>query len=41
VEGKAKFPAPGEEGWQNQIILDAAFQGLKSGKTEAVSRVGF
>jgi predicted dehydrogenase len=40
VEGKAKFPVPGEEGWQNQAILDAAFRGLKSGKSEQVFRVG-
>jgi predicted dehydrogenase len=39
VEGKAKFPAPGEEGWQNQEILDAAYRGLKSGKTEEVKQV--
>lgn len=36
VEGKAKFPAPGEEGWQNQQILDAAYRSLKSGSTESV-----
>ena len=39
VEGKAKFPIPGEEGWQNQEILDAAYRSMKSGKTEAVPRV--
>jgi 1,5-anhydro-D-fructose reductase (1,5-anhydro-D-mannitol-forming) len=39
VEGKAKFLAPGEEGWQNQEILDAAYRGLKSGKTEEVKQV--
>ncbi len=39
VEGKAKFPVPGEEGWQNQVILDAAYRGLKSGKAEEVDRV--
>jgi predicted dehydrogenase len=39
VEGKAKFPVPGEEGWQNQYILDAAYRSLKSGKTEDVPRV--
>ena len=38
VEGKAKFPVPGEEGWQNQLILDAAYRGLKSGKVEEVGR---
>jgi 1,5-anhydro-D-fructose reductase (1,5-anhydro-D-mannitol-forming) len=40
VAGKAKFPAPGEEGWQNQEILDAALRSIKSGRAEAVPRVG-
>jgi predicted dehydrogenase len=40
VEGKAKFPVPGEDGWQNQLILDAAYRGLKSGKVEEVVRLG-
>jgi 1,5-anhydro-D-fructose reductase (1,5-anhydro-D-mannitol-forming) len=39
LEGKAKFPVPGEEGWQNQEILDAAYRSLKSGKTEDVVQV--
>jgi predicted dehydrogenase len=39
VGGKAKFPVPGEEGWQNQVVLDAAYRGLKSGKVEEVMRV--
>jgi len=39
VEGKAGFPVPGEEGWQNQEILDAAYRSVKSGKSEAVKRV--
>ena len=39
VEGKAKFPVPGEEGWQNQEILDAAYRSLQSGKTEEVFQV--
>ena len=38
VEGRAKFPVPGEEGWQNQEILDAAYCGLKSGRTETVPK---
>jgi predicted dehydrogenase len=37
VESKAKFPVPGEEGWRNQLVLDAAYRSLKSGKTEAVT----
>jgi predicted dehydrogenase len=39
VEGKAEFLIPGEEGWQNQEILDAAYRSMKSGKAEAVPRV--
>jgi len=39
VEGKAQFPAPGEDGWQNQEILDAALRSIKSGRAEAVPRV--
>ena len=36
VEGKASFPVPGEEGWQNQEILDAAYRSIESGKAEDV-----
>ena len=39
LEGKGKFPVPGEEGWQNQLIMDAAFRSLKSGKVEEVPTV--
>jgi 1,5-anhydro-D-fructose reductase (1,5-anhydro-D-mannitol-forming) len=39
VEGKLPFPIPGEEGWQNQEVLDAALRSVKSGKAEAVVRV--
>lgn len=39
VEGKSKFPVPGEEGWQNQEILDAAYRSMRSGKTEDVPSV--
>ena len=39
VESKAEFSIPGEEGWQNQEILDAAYRSIKSGKAEAVPRV--
>jgi predicted dehydrogenase len=39
LDGHVEFPVPGEEGWQNQEILDAAYRSLKSGKTEAVPRV--
>lgn len=37
VEGREVFPVPGHEGWRNQIILDAAYRSLSSGKSEAVS----
>jgi 1,5-anhydro-D-fructose reductase (1,5-anhydro-D-mannitol-forming) len=39
VEGMGEFPVPGEEGWQNQEVLDAAYRSLKSGKAEEVPRV--
>jgi 1,5-anhydro-D-fructose reductase (1,5-anhydro-D-mannitol-forming) len=39
VHGKAAFPVPGEEGWQNQEILDAALRSLKNGTVEEVPRV--
>jgi predicted dehydrogenase len=34
VEGRAEFPVPGEQGWQNQLILDAAYRSMSSGKAE-------
>lgn len=40
VEGKAGFPVPGEEGWRNQEILDAAYRSMKSGRTEEVRSIG-
>jgi predicted dehydrogenase len=36
VEGLAAFSAPGEQGWRNQIILDAAYRSLSSGKSEEI-----
>lgn len=39
VEGKAQFPCPGEEGWQNQEILDAVLRSVQSGRAEAAPRV--
>jgi predicted dehydrogenase len=38
VEGRADFPIPGEEGWRNQQVLDAAYRSMKSGKTENLRR---
>lgn len=39
LEGHGKFPVPGEEGWQNQEILDAAYRSINSGKAEKVKGV--
>jgi 1,5-anhydro-D-fructose reductase (1,5-anhydro-D-mannitol-forming) len=39
VEGHSTFAVPGEEGWQNQEILDAAYRSIKTGKVEAVAQV--
>jgi len=39
VEGKSVFPCSGEDGWQNQEILDAAARSIASGRTEEVPRV--
>jgi 1,5-anhydro-D-fructose reductase (1,5-anhydro-D-mannitol-forming) len=39
IEGRSKFPVPGEEGWQNQEILDAALRSIRSGQAETVVRV--
>jgi 1,5-anhydro-D-fructose reductase (1,5-anhydro-D-mannitol-forming) len=36
IEGREVFPALGEQGWQNQIILDAAYRSLSSGKSEPI-----
>jgi 1,5-anhydro-D-fructose reductase (1,5-anhydro-D-mannitol-forming) len=36
VEGKSEFPIPGEEGWRNQQILDAAYRSMQSGRTEDI-----
>ena len=37
VEQLQPFPVPGEEGWQNQIILDAAYRSIASRKSEEVA----
>jgi predicted dehydrogenase len=39
VEGHSTFPVPGEEGWQNQEILDAAYRSIRSGKVETVPKI--
>jgi predicted dehydrogenase len=38
VEGREVFPVPGQQGWQNQLILDAAYRSLSSGKSEEILR---
>jgi predicted dehydrogenase len=40
IEGNAEFPVPGEEGWQNQEVLDGAYRSLRSGKAESVPLIG-
>jgi predicted dehydrogenase len=35
LEGKAPFLIPGEEGWRNQLVLEAAYRSWKSGKKES------
>jgi predicted dehydrogenase len=37
IEGREVFPVPGEEGWRNQIILDAAYRSLASGKSQEIA----
>jgi predicted dehydrogenase len=37
IEGRASFPVPGEEGLKNQLVLDAAYRSLESGRVEKVS----
>ncbi|HVO64159.1 MAG TPA: Gfo/Idh/MocA family oxidoreductase [Terriglobales bacterium] len=39
VEGHSTFAVPGEEGWQNQEILDAAYRSINTGKAESVINV--
>lgn len=36
VEGKVEFAAPAEEGWRNQLVLDAAYRSLKTGRSEQI-----
>lgn len=39
IEGKGAFPVPGQDGWQNQEVLDAAYRSAKSGRAEVVRQV--
>jgi predicted dehydrogenase len=34
VEGRAASPVPGEEGWKNQVILDASYKSMRTGCVE-------
>jgi predicted dehydrogenase len=36
LEGAVQFPVPGEEGWQNQEVLDATYRSARNGRTETV-----
>ena len=36
VEGRAEFAAPAEEGWRNQLVLDAAYRSLRTGRSEPI-----
>jgi predicted dehydrogenase len=38
VESRAQFSVPGQEGWRNQVILDAAYRSLSSGRSEEVTQ---
>ena len=39
VETRSPFSVPGEEGWQNQVILDAAYRSIKTGRAEQVELI--
>lgn len=36
IEGRSAFSISGEEGWRNQLVLDAAMRSLKTGRAESV-----
>ena len=36
IESREVFPVPGQQGWQDQLILDAAYRSLSSGKSEEI-----
>jgi len=36
IEGREVFPVLGQQGWQDQLILDAAYRSLSSGKSEEI-----
>ncbi|HXZ78973.1 MAG TPA: Gfo/Idh/MocA family oxidoreductase [Terriglobales bacterium] len=36
LEERIPFPATGEDGWQNQLVLDAAYRSMQSGQMETI-----
>jgi predicted dehydrogenase len=36
LQGGVQFPVPGEEGWQNQEVLDAAYRSARTARIETV-----
>ncbi len=36
IESREVFPVPGQQGWQDQLILDAAYRSLSSGRSEDI-----
>jgi predicted dehydrogenase len=39
VEGEGDFEVPGEEGLRNQLVLEAAYRSLRSGRSEPVEEI--
>jgi predicted dehydrogenase len=39
LETGVPFAAPGEEGWRNQLVLDAAYRSSQSGRTERIPQL--
>jgi 1,5-anhydro-D-fructose reductase (1,5-anhydro-D-mannitol-forming) len=39
VEGKSQFLVPGEEGWRNQEILDAALRSIRTGRSGEIPAI--
>ena len=39
VTGRSPFPISGRDGWQNQLILDAAYKSLRDGVAVPVAMV--
>jgi predicted dehydrogenase len=41
VEGREVFPVLGEEGWRNQILLDAAYRSMVTGESEEIVTIAY